>query len=107
MFKSDKLSQSVLDNETETVGEKGIQATLPLLPPTQFPQLSNTKKEGTGNDEVNDDENSKSSGTDKKESDKSDASDASDKESSGTDNDDTKKSGDGDDDAKDDANDGE
>ena len=40
IVKSVKLSQSILESETETVGEKGIQATLPVLPPTQFPQLS-------------------------------------------------------------------
>ena len=40
IVKSVKLSQSVLESETETVGVKGIQATLPVLPPTQFPQLS-------------------------------------------------------------------
>ena len=40
IVKSVKLSQSVLESETETVGEKGIQETLPVLPPTQLPQLS-------------------------------------------------------------------
>ena len=40
IVKSVKLSQSVLDNETLTVGLNGIQATAPVLPPTQLPQLS-------------------------------------------------------------------
>ena len=38
--KSVKLSQSVLDKVTTTLGLNGIQATLPVLPPTQLPQLS-------------------------------------------------------------------
>ena len=42
IVKSDKLSQSVLDNTTETEGVKAIQATAPVFPPTQFPQLSIT-----------------------------------------------------------------
>ena len=36
----DKLSQVVSDKITSTVGEKGIHDTLPVFPPTQFPQLS-------------------------------------------------------------------
>ena len=40
IVKSAKLSQSVFDKETETVGLNGIHATLPVLPPTQLPQLS-------------------------------------------------------------------
>ena len=40
IVKSVKLSQSVLDKETLTVGLKGIQGTLPVLQPTQLPQLS-------------------------------------------------------------------
>ena len=40
IVKLDKLSQSVFEIETETSGEKGIQGTSPVLPPTQFPQLS-------------------------------------------------------------------
>ena len=40
IVKSVKLSQSVLESKTETEGEKGIQETLPVLPPTQLPQLS-------------------------------------------------------------------
>ena len=40
MDKSERLSQSVVDKETETVGVKGIQAASPVFPPTQFPQLS-------------------------------------------------------------------
>ena len=40
IVKSVKLSQSVLESDTETVGEKGIQEILPVLPPTQLPQLS-------------------------------------------------------------------
>ena len=42
IVKSDKLSQSVVDNATETVGVKAIQATAPVFPPTQLPQLSIT-----------------------------------------------------------------
>ena len=38
--KFDKLSQLVLDNETDTVGLKAIHGELPVLPPTQLPQLS-------------------------------------------------------------------
>ena len=38
--KSVKLSQSVLDNVTTTLGLNGIHGELPVLPPTQFPQLS-------------------------------------------------------------------
>ena len=38
--KFDKLSQLVLDNETDTVGLKDIHGELPVLPPTQLPQLS-------------------------------------------------------------------
>ena len=40
MVKSVKLSQSVLERDTFTVGENGIHATAPVLPPTQLPQLS-------------------------------------------------------------------
>ena len=40
IVKSDKLSQSVLDKDTKTVGLKEIHATAPVLPPTQLPQLS-------------------------------------------------------------------
>ena len=40
IVKSVKLSQFVFDKETVTWGEKGIHAELPVLPPTQFPQLS-------------------------------------------------------------------
>ena len=40
IVKSVKLSQSVLESITPTVGLNGIQATLPVLPPTQLPQLS-------------------------------------------------------------------
>ena len=40
IVKSAKLSQSVLDNDTNTVGLNGIHATNPVLPPTQLPQLS-------------------------------------------------------------------
>ena len=40
MVRSVKLSQSVFDKETETVGVKSIHAAAPVLPPTQFPQLS-------------------------------------------------------------------
>ena len=40
ILKSARLSQSVFDNDTETVGLKAIHATLPVLPPTQLPQLS-------------------------------------------------------------------
>ena len=40
IVKSDKLSQSVLERITSTVGLNGIQATAPVLPPTQLPQLS-------------------------------------------------------------------
>ena len=40
IVKSDKLSQSVLDKVTFTVGVKSIQGSLPVLPPTQLPQSS-------------------------------------------------------------------
>ena len=40
IVKSVKLSQSVLDKETLTVGLNGIHGRLPVLPPTQLPQLS-------------------------------------------------------------------
>ena len=40
MVKSVKLSQSVFDKETLTVGLNGIQGEAPVLPPTQLPQLS-------------------------------------------------------------------
>ena len=40
IVKSVKLSQSVLEIETLTDGLNGIHATLPVLPPTQLPQLS-------------------------------------------------------------------
>ena len=40
IVKSVKLSQFVFDNETDTKGVNGIQDTLPVIPPTQFPQLS-------------------------------------------------------------------
>ena len=40
IVKSVKLSQSWFESITSTVGLNGIQATLPVLPPTQFPQLS-------------------------------------------------------------------
>ena len=40
IVKSVKLSQSVLEIETKTVGLNGIQETAPVFPPTQFPQLS-------------------------------------------------------------------
>ena len=38
--KSVKLSQSVFDKVTVTVGVNGIQGLSPVLPPTQLPQLS-------------------------------------------------------------------
>ena len=40
MVKSVKLSQSVFDKATLTVGLNGIHGELPVLPPTQLPQLS-------------------------------------------------------------------
>ena len=40
IVKSVKLSQSVFESITSTVGLNGIQATSPVLPPTQLPQLS-------------------------------------------------------------------
>ena len=40
IVKSVKLSQFVFERETETSGENGIHPTLPVLPPTQLPQLS-------------------------------------------------------------------
>ena len=40
IVRSVKLSQSVFDNKTPTVGLNGIHAKLPVLPPTQLPQLS-------------------------------------------------------------------
>ena len=40
IVKSVKLSQSVFESITPAVGLKAIQATFPVLPPTQFPQLS-------------------------------------------------------------------
>ena len=40
MVRFERLSQVVSDKITSTVGEKGIHATSPVFPPTQFPQLS-------------------------------------------------------------------
>ena len=40
IVKSVKLSQSVLDKETVTVGLNGIHGNAPVFPPTQLPQLS-------------------------------------------------------------------